>query len=116
MEERDSIEKRQTERFKEIRRSMFMQNNNQWIFNHIQDRDIKVLQNEKNQELIEFSTSIDYNSFSFEILNQNLIPKLLESDSIKLESDNDNNNDDFSIYYLFFRATPIMRVIVLNQD
>ena len=72
--------------------------------------------NIRGQELFEFTTMIDYDSFSLENQNMNLIPKILESENVKLVSDNENNNEDFTIYHLHFSSQPPSRVVILNQD
>lgn len=84
-----------------------------WSYSHTLYNDIKVLTNVQGQELFEFTTAIEYDSFSIESQSLGFIQKIIETDSLKLTSDNDNNNEDFSIYFLDFNNKPAMRVTII---
>eukprot|EP00347_Sterkiella_histriomuscorum_P003888 403362560 len=115
--DRESIDKRQNDQLKDVRRSMSQLNCQQWIFSHLQDNDIRIFVNEKGQNLIEFGTQIEYDSFSMENQNVDFIVQVLQSDLLEfIPAEIEDNNDDSSIFYIRLNEKPIMRVNIQIQD
>lgn len=117
LDERESIDKRQSDFLKDVRRSMSQGfQSQQWIFSHNKDGDIKVYVNERGLNLIEFPTQIEYDSFSMENQDVEFIVQVLKSDKVQFEQDQENNNDERSIFWLQLEGLPVMRVNIQIQD
>ncbi|CDW83302.1 atp adenylyltransferase [Stylonychia lemnae] len=117
LEDRESIGKRQNDKLKEIKRSMSKDNNQEWIFSHIIDNDIKVFTNERQQELLEFQTQIEYDNMSLDLQQISFIVQILESEQLKFIPEGDSDNcEENTIYYIHFNDEPLMRVNIQIKD
>ena len=65
---------------------------------------------EKGQQFIEFQTQIGYDNFSMEFQNPSFILKILESESLTLDCDEESQND--SIYNLCIKGKKQIKVLL----